>query len=108
MSEIFRRHEVLERLEGDEELLRELLQIFLAQSAADLGEMKAAWQAGDTAALGHRAHSIKGAAAGLGATLLSRRAAQLEEAAKRGDLSAVPVLLQAIQDELERFEQAVL
>ncbi len=105
MAEIFRRHEVLERLEGDEDLLRELVDIFLTQSRVQLEELTAALALGDAAAIRHQAHSLKGAAAGLGAEALSHRAAQLEQAGREGDLTAAPALLQAVQEELQRFQQ---
>jgi HPt (histidine-containing phosphotransfer) domain-containing protein len=107
MTEIFRRHEVLERLEGDEDLLRELVDLFLSQSWSQIGEMKAALAAGDAASIRHQAHSLKGAAAGLGAGALSFQAARLEKAGKEGNLEAVGPLLQAVQEELSRFQQAV-
>lgn len=107
MAEIFRRHEVLERLEGDEDLLRELVDLFFTQSRTQIQELTAALALGDAAAIRHQAHSLKGAAAGLGAEALSHRAALLEKAGKEGDLTAIPALLKAVQEELARFQQAV-
>lgn len=104
---VFRRQEVLERLEGDEELLKELVGLFLEQSGQQIKELRAALAAGDASVIQHQAHSLKGAAAGLGAEALSHRAAQLEKAGKEGDLTAVPALLEAMQEELARFQQAV-
>lgn len=107
MAEIFRRSEVLDRLEGDEDLLRELVDIFLSQSWMQIQELQAALAVGDAKTIWNQAHSLKGAAAGLGAEALSRRAAQLEKAGKEGDLTAVSGLLQAVEEELSRFQKAV-
>lgn len=108
MTEVFRRSEVLDRLEGDEDLLRELVDIFLSQSRIQVEELKAALAMGDAESIWNQAHSLKGAAAGLGAEALSHRAAQLEKAGKEGNLTAVPALLQAVEAELRRFQQAVI
>lgn len=107
MTEIFRRSEVLDRLEGDEDLLRELVDLFLSQSWIQVQKLQAALAVGDAHTIWNQAHSLKGAAAGLGAEALSHRAAQLEQAGREGDLTAVPGLLKAVRDELTRFQQAV-
>lgn len=104
---VFHRQEVLERLEGDEELLRELVHLFLEQSHEQLRELKSAVAVGDAAGIRHQAHSLKGAAAGLGAQSLSHAAAQLELAGKQGRLGQAPELLRLLEAELERFAQAV-
>lgn len=105
---IYNREEVLERLDGDEELLREVVDLFLEQSRHQIRELQAALAAGEPAQIRHQAHSLKGAAAGLGAQALSHTAAQLELAGKKGELKEVPELLRALEKELERFQQAVM
>lgn len=47
MTEIFRRSEVLDRLEGDEDLLRELVDLFLSQSWIQVQKLQAALAVGD-------------------------------------------------------------
>lgn len=56
----------LEQTAGDEELLKELLDLFRDSSVADYTQLQQAVAAGDAAGVVRAAHSLKGAAASLG------------------------------------------
>src|SRR5436190_16020451 len=69
---------VLERVEGDVELLREIVELFLEDSLRLREEVRAAVAAGDAAALRRSAHTLKGAASNFGAAAVVAAALQLE------------------------------
>jgi two-component system, sensor histidine kinase and response regulator len=79
--------EALGRIGGDEELLRELCQIFLEESPKLLEKLRQAVTAGDADALMRAAHSLKGESSYLGAGGTSQAARQLEEMGRSNDLS---------------------
>ncbi len=59
MEEIFDRQALLRRVDGDEELLEEMLVIFLEFTPKQLQEIGQALETGDASVLHGRAHSIK-------------------------------------------------
>ncbi len=79
--------EALGRIGGDEELLRELCQIFLEESPKLLEKLRQAVTAGDADAVMRAAHSLKGESSYLGAGGTSQAARQLEEMGRSNDLS---------------------
>jgi HPt (histidine-containing phosphotransfer) domain-containing protein len=74
---------------GDRSLEQEVLQLFARQSELLIGRMRTVDGSGG-ATIGALAHTLKGSAAGIGATSVARAAAEAEQAATLGsnDLSA--------------------
>ncbi len=75
----------LRRTGGNRARYETLLRKFAEQQADAVAAMEAALSGGDAATAERTAHSLKGAAATLGATALSEAAARAETAIKRGD-----------------------
>ena len=71
-------------LGGDQELLRELVGIFIDDGPKRLKALREAMTASDVQQLEQVAHSLKGSAAILGASRLQESALALEEAAHDG------------------------
>ena len=76
--------ETLERMSGDRELLGNLFQLFLDDAPKKLSNIEVYAEQGDLYQIERSAHSLKGASATVGATLLCQLAADLERAAKAG------------------------
>jgi two-component system, sensor histidine kinase and response regulator len=70
--------QVLERTEGDHELVRELVQLFREELPTMLKEIRRCVDASDAAGLEGSAHLLRGACASLGAVPLARLATRLE------------------------------
>ena len=79
--------EALGRIEGDEELLLEMCQIFLENSPKLLRKLQQAVAAGDADAVMRTAHSLKGESSYLQASGTSNAARQLEEMGRNQNLS---------------------
>ncbi len=75
---VFDRKAALTRVGGDEELLRELTAVFLADAAGWRNEAHAAAARGDAEALRRAAHTIKGAVSYFGADEAFAAAARVE------------------------------
>jgi two-component system sensor histidine kinase/response regulator len=74
----------LKRLRGKRERYESLLWKFAARQAGTVEAIRAALAGGDVATAERDAHSLKGAAATLGADLLAEEAAKAEAAIKSG------------------------
>jgi signal transduction histidine kinase/ligand-binding sensor domain-containing protein/DNA-binding response OmpR family regulator/HPt (histidine-containing phosphotransfer) domain-containing protein len=70
--------------DGDQEFVRELVQLFIDAGDAALRDISAALGRGDLDAVGTVAHSFKGSSANIRAQPASDAAARLEEAARAG------------------------
>ena len=78
---------------GSDELVAQIVELFLAQAATHLEVIGRAIAANDADTLVRTAHTLKGSAATVGATAVSRAAAELE----RGDIAAVDRLAAALE-----------
>ena len=74
----------LRRIGGKRERYESLLRKFAKQQAGAVEEIRTALAAGDAATAERGAHSLKGAAATLGATTLAEAAARAETAVQTG------------------------
>ena len=87
------RARVLQRLGGDENLFRELVEYFVEDSAQILDQMRAAARSGDAAELERAAHSIKGLAANFEGRAAVEMAREIEGLAQSGRIrSATPLI----------------
>jgi two-component system, sensor histidine kinase and response regulator len=107
MTEVFDRQSLLQRVDGDEELLEEMVIIFLEFTPKQLREIRQAIEAGDAEFLRGRAHSIKGAAASLSATAVQQAAGELEQAGKNRDLAQAALCFKALDQEFSRFQEVM-
>ncbi len=92
-TDIFDRQGALERVAGDEELLDELLELFVEEGQMQLDGIEQHLGAGDAEAAGREAHSLKGSAANLSMEQLRAKAYELEAAGKSGDIDTARGLL---------------
>ncbi|MCP5110152.1 MAG: Hpt domain-containing protein [bacterium] len=85
----------LSRVGGDEELLKEIAEIFLDQCPEALSEIQTAAEADDAGALERAAHSLKGSIGNFGADRAYNAALRLEMMGRNRDLGGKT---QAVQD----------
>jgi CheY-like chemotaxis protein len=106
-SPLLDRAAALERLGGDAALLAELVSLFQQDAPRLLSDLHAALNQQDAEALRRAAHSLKGAAAYIGATAISETAYRLERLAANGQLAEASRTLQELEQALSAL-QAVL
>jgi HPt (histidine-containing phosphotransfer) domain-containing protein len=87
--EVYNRTATLERLGGDEDLLREMASLFLQNYPEMLTSIRSAVDAGDANALERSAHTLKGSVGNFSARSAFEAAARLEHLAREGDLEEV-------------------
>lgn len=98
----------LERMGGDEELLREVARLFLDEYPGLIEEIRIAATANDTDALQRAAHSLKGSVSNFGAESVCNAAYVLENMGRKGDLSAVTSNIQSLIQALDYIRPALL
>ena len=103
----FSRDTLLDRLDGDRELVEEVLSVFLEDTPRKMEELREAVDGSNLDQAMRLAHSLKGAAGNIGATRMHDLARQAEAAASEGNLAAVAPLTDAIRDEFGLLREAI-
>jgi CheY-like chemotaxis protein len=104
---VWNREEALTQAAGDEELLDEMLSMFLTDSVQLANEIEKAIAANDAERLEHAAHSLKGELGCIGANSVMERAREIEEAGRRANFSAAATLMSALQQDLRELRSAL-
>jgi len=86
-EDLIDRQAILDRFEGDQDLLREIIGLFLEDCPRRVSEMRDALARGDSEALQHVAHSIRGSVGNFAAAAAVDAAVQLETMGRTGDMA---------------------
>lgn len=97
------RASLLERVEGDRELLAEMIHLFQRDAPNLIAAMRVALERGDMTVLERSAHSLKGAASNLSGGAAAAAAAQLEKAAKSKDFEGAKARLVDVEQALKQL-----
>ncbi|MGB6544801.1 MAG: PAS domain S-box protein [Candidatus Acidiferrales bacterium] len=100
----FDRVALLERVEGDEELLGEIVRLFLDELPRALEDLDTAEKTRDLEALGRAAHKLRGALGNLCAAPATAAAFDLERYADENDVTAWRGGLAALRAEIDRLK----
>jgi response regulator RpfG family c-di-GMP phosphodiesterase len=87
---VFDREAALDRVDGEEKFLDEVVQLFLADAPCRISEIQQAFSQQGCKRLAAATHSLRGATGCLGGVRASAAALRLEEIAARGDLDRRP------------------
>lgn len=93
----------LEGVDGDRELLKSVVEVFLEESQRLFQDLKSAVHAQDTARVRSRGHSLKGAMLGVGAFTTADLAQSLEMGAGDGSLQSMAETLQDLEQKYGRI-----
>jgi CheY-like chemotaxis protein/HPt (histidine-containing phosphotransfer) domain-containing protein len=97
----------LEIVQGDRELLIELVQLFLEEKPRQLTDLKQAIVRRDAAGVALHAHSLKGPLNSIGASSAADAAWRLEQMGRSGQMDGVESGGEALERELNRLEPAL-
>ena len=106
-SEVIDYAKLLARVEGDEEFLQEMADLFLERYPIYLADIRSAINRDDPLALNEGAHKPKSAAASLQAEAASKAAFILEKIGRDGNLAEARPALNILEREMERLEEAL-
>ena len=105
---VFDQAGMLSRLLDDEELAQSVADSFLEDMPRRIAVMKTMLAAGDITGAQREAHTIKGASASMGAERMRAVAADMETAAKTGDVRAVTARVPDLEARFDELRRAVL
>lgn len=100
---VFDRESLLRRLMGDEAIAREIVLDFLENLPGELEKLRRFVREGDVSGAGFVAHTIKGAAAGLGGEALRTAAFEMEMFGKAGDGKKLAEVLPGLEEQYVRL-----
>lgn len=95
--------ELLERVDNDQELLRELLTIFREDFPQTFRSLKAAVNTGDLKGASRLSHTLKGMLSSLGARRAAAAASQLETLSSGEETAPLHDALNALESEADRL-----
>jgi PAS domain S-box-containing protein len=102
-TELFDRSKVLDRFDGDEGLLREVLDTFLEDAPLKLSALESAAAEQDGSRLEELAHALKGNAMTMGSPRCAERCQEVEAAARDGDPSRISRALDALRQDMDKL-----
>lgn len=92
---------------NDEELIADVVQVFMEQKDVQVADVESAVKARDAMAVGRAAHKIKGGLLTIGAAAAGDAALKLEKMGKTGDLGDVDAALVDLHREVGRLVTAL-
>jgi len=102
-QDILDRKTLWERVAGDADLLREIVELFLADCPDRLMELHEALTHQDCATLARAAHRLKGALGNISANHALAAVRRVEASARAGDIHAATEAVARLEDELARL-----
>lgn len=107
MSQIvaFNRELALDRVGGDEELLQEIVGLYLGEYPSLLEQLHVAVRAGDAKAIYRSAHTLKGSLSTIGAEAAQQSALALEMSGRQGQLDQTGAMLADLERLLAQLHQ---
>ena len=94
---------VLSRVDGDWDLLREVIQLFFEDTPRLLDGMRVAIARGDAKALEHSAHTLKGSIGNFGARTVFETAFALEQMGRHGDFAKADETFVSLEQQLAQL-----
>jgi HPt (histidine-containing phosphotransfer) domain-containing protein len=95
------------QIQGEPDLVAEILNLFLADTPARLAAIGEAFQARDAAAVARGAHALKGATASIGARRMTTLCEALEANATVQTLTDAGATLTELEEEFQRVRAAL-
>lgn len=98
---------LLARVEGDRELLREVVELFLEEHLGTMADIRTALEAGDAPAVARLSHMMKGSVSNFCAPPARDAALRLEQAGERGDLAGASALFDSLEREIDQLKRVL-
>ena len=103
-DQVFDKEEALDRVGGDMDILKELVEVFFEECPKLMDEIRDAIASSDATALRRAAHTLKGTADIFSAKCVVETALKLETMARDGSLDSVEETWSALEKEISRFQ----
>jgi HPt (histidine-containing phosphotransfer) domain-containing protein len=104
---LFDRENTFNRLGEDEELLREIVNIFLEKTPSIIENLKIALKDKDLNLIKRYAHTIKGASGNSGAVEINKTVLIIEKSLEENDFETMTEYIQKLDEQFKRFSDFV-
>ncbi len=104
---IWDREAMMERVMGDEELAKEVLQGFLEDIPRQILALRSFMEKGDLSGAELQSHSIKGASSSVGGEALREAASRVELVIGGGDLAAARIRVEELETQFEQLRKVL-
>lgn len=104
---VFDRAAMLDRLAGDQELLAEIVELYVTEMPKMINALMLYLEDKDLAGAERQAHSIKGASANVSAEVVRGVAFEMEKLAKAGELDGIRGRLEELELAYQDFKNVV-
>ena len=98
---------LLEHVQGDRELLAEIIRLFRDETPALLRSLREAVERGDSSAISRASHTLKGSLGNFSSGPAYQTAKKMDELARTGDAAAAGEMLPALEMEVGRLQSAL-
>ena len=105
---IFDMAALMKRLDIDEKLVREIMDVYLNDTPIQLSRLKEYFKISDFLSIERCAHSIKGASANFCVGTINKTAQDIELAAKQGNLEMIKTLIDNVEDQFEELKRMLI
>jgi PAS domain S-box-containing protein len=105
--EVINEKELLEHVQGDRELLAEMIELFRDEAASLIRDLRDGINRSDATAIGKAAHTLKGALGNFGSGPAYRAAQEMEAISHREKLGDARPPLATLEKEVERLQAAL-
>ena len=102
---VFDPRQALRSLDNDTDIMKEIVEIFINTSRADIQELQEAIASKDSEAMANKAHAVKGASANIGAEVIRERACEIEKSIKAGDGEKINELFNNLKQDMYKLEE---
>lgn len=97
--------EMLNRVDGNKELLEELVKMFFEDYPSDIENLKESMEKKDASTLAFVVHGLKGELGNMGMKSAYKIACELEKMVKENTLDEADAIIQKLEDEVARLER---
>jgi CheY-like chemotaxis protein len=104
---VFDQQAALARVKGNREIFQEIIGLFCAETPEVLAALRQAIARGDSQAVAHMAHSLKGTVGSFGAHAALEAALRLETLGQSGDIALAEPAYTALEREIDRLGRAL-
>ncbi len=107
-KKIFDKNAFISRVLGDEELAREVMEVFLDDIPNKISALTQVIKSGDISKVRDHAHAIKGAALNVSALALGAVALGMEKAGEASDMDLAVCLMPQVGEQFEIFKNELI
>ncbi|HNT36087.1 MAG TPA: Hpt domain-containing protein, partial [bacterium] len=102
------RTKALQRAADDQDLLREIMKVFVEDAPRQLREIHEAFDSQDAEEVRKKSHALRGAAGNVSAVALQMKAQEIEQQSLQASFDQIEPQIQSLDGLFEQFKQSLI